>query len=317
MTSDSHAGLMTAPASLNSAASVSADPPPLKVSNRHWTRFVGSAISLLLLAAVVYQLRFLDLHQLWNLLPTSVAFWAAFAVAYMITPFSDWVIFRRLWHLPVNGIAALVRKMVSNDLLLNYIGEVYFYTWARRNAAITAAPFGAIKDVSILSALAGNVVTLVLVLLCWPWFGFLHRNVQGNSIEYSILFVLGLSLIITLFRNRLFSLPTRDLWITTGIHMIRIFVSLILTAYMWNCLMPELDLVWLLLLSTLRLLLSRLPFVPNKDLTFAALAAFFVGHDNIVVMVMTLMASISFAAHLLVGAVLGALDLVKEGQSST
>jgi hypothetical protein len=305
------------PSPIGGSTTAPADPPPLKVSNRHWTRYVGSAISLLVLAAVLFQLRFLNLTQLWHLLPTSIAFWTAFIVAYMITPISDWLIFRRLWHLPFNGIAALMRKMVSNDLLLNYIGEVYFYTWARRNAAITAAPFGAIKDVSILSALAGNVVTLILVLLCWPWFGFLHRNVEGNSIEYSILFVLSLSLVITLFRNRLFSLPTRDLWITTGIHMIRIFVSLILTAYMWNCLMPDLDLVWLLLLSTLRLLLSRLPFVPNKDLTFAALAAFFVGHDNIVVTVMALMATISFAAHLLVGAVLGAVDLVKEGQSRT
>lgn len=313
MTVDSEGGMTMSPAS--PAAPV--EPPPLKLAARHWTRYVGPAISLLVLGAVLYQLRFLDFEQLWRLLPTSIHFWVAFFVAYMISPFCDWLIFRRLWHLPVSGIAALVRKMVSNDLLLNYLGEVYFYAWVRRNSTITAAPFGAIKDVSILSALAGNVVTLLLVLICWPWFGFLHRNVEGNSIEYSILFVLALSLVITLLSNRLFSLPRRDLWITTGIHMIRIFVSLILTAYMWYCLMPDLDLVWLLLLSTLRLLLSRLPFVPNKDLAFAALAAFFVGHDNIVVTVMALMASISFAAHLLVGAVLGAMDLLKEGQSGS
>lgn len=314
MTSDSNAGMM--PSATNPETAGPVEPPPLKLAARHWTRWVGPGISTMVLFAVIYQLRYLDLKELWRLLPTSPYFWIAFFFAYMITPFADWLIFRRLWNLPVSGVAALVRKMVSNDLLLNYLGEVYFYSWVRRNATITTAPFGAIKDVSILSALAGNVVTLILVLLCWPWFGFLHRNVQGNSIEYSILFVLALSLAITLFRNRLFSLPPRDLWITTAIHMARIFISLILTAYMWNCLMPELDLVWLLLLSTLKLLLSRLPFVPNKDLAFAALAAFFVGHDNIVVTVMALMASISFATHLVVGAVLGALDLLKEGQTT-
>ncbi|HEX7873757.1 MAG TPA: hypothetical protein VF475_12645 [Sphingobium sp.] len=308
MTPDSQGGATTV-----DAATV-IDPAPLKVSPRHWTRFAGPAISLLVLAAVLYQLRFLDMHMLWVMLPTSFAFWAAFLVAYMITPLSDWVIFRRLWNLPASGIAALMRKMVSNDLLLGYLGEVYFYTWARRNASITSAPFGAIKDVAILSALAGNLVTLVLVVLCWPFMGFLHRNVQGNSIEFSVLFVLGLSLVITFFRNRLFSLPARELWIVTGIHMFRIFVSLTLTAYMWYCLMPDIDLVWLLLLNTMRLLVSRLPFIPNKDLAFAALAAFFVGHDNVLVAAMTLMASISLAAHLMVGAVLGAMDLLTEGQ---
>ncbi|MET0240711.1 MAG: hypothetical protein ABW184_12530 [Sphingobium sp.] len=291
------------------------DPQPLAVTPRNWTRFVGPAISLLVLGAVLYQLRFLDFAQLWSMLPFSPSFWAAFAFAYMVTPLADWVIFRRLWHLPVSGIAALTRKMVSNDLLLGYLGEVYFYAWARRNGQITAAPFGAIKDVAILSALAGNAVTLVLVLLCWPFMGFLHRNISGNSIEYSVLFVLGMSLAITFFRNRLFSLPSKELWIVTGIHMVRIFASLILTAWMWYCLMPGVDLVWLLLLNTMRLLVSRLPFVPNKDLAFAALAAFFVGHDNLLVTAMTLMASISLAAHIFVGAALGASELLSEGRN--
>lgn len=304
-------------ANMADSAAVTLDPAPLQVSPRHWTRFAGPAISLLVLVAVLYQLRFLDFDKLWGMLPVSFAFWAAFVVSYMITPICDWIIFRRLWRLPPRGIAALMRKMVSNDLLLGYLGEVYFYTWARRNSSISSAPFGAIKDVAILSALAGNVVTLVLFLLCWPFMGFLHRNVEGNSIEYSILFILSLSLVITFFRNRLFSLPARELWIVTGIHMVRILVSLVLTAYMWYCLMPDIDLVWLLLLNTMRLLVSRLPFLPNKDLAFAALAAFFVGHDNMLVAAMTVMASISLAAHVLVGAVLGALDLLKEGQSST
>ncbi len=299
-----------------SSSSVDVDPAPLQVTPQNWTRFLGPTISLLVLAAVIYQLRFLHIDELWAILPTGLGFWAAFIATYMISPIADWLIFRRLWNLPFRGIAALTRKMVTNELLLGYLGEVSFYAWARRNSSITSAPFGAIKDVAILSALAGNVVTLALVLLCWPFMGFLHRNVQGNSIEYSILFVLGMSIVITFFRNRIFSLPGRELWIVTGIHMIRIILSLILTAYMWYTLMPDIDMVWLLLLNTMRLLLTRLPFVPNKDLAFAALAAFFVGHDNILVTAMTLMASMYFAAHLLVGLILGAMDLVTEGRNS-
>jgi hypothetical protein len=36
------------------------------------------------------------------------------------------VIYRRLWHIPASGIAALLRKQVSNELLMSYLGEVQF-----------------------------------------------------------------------------------------------------------------------------------------------------------------------------------------------
>jgi hypothetical protein len=91
----------------------------------------------------------------------------------------------------------------------------------------------------------------------------------------------------------------------------------VLSAYMWYCLLPDLDMIWLLLLSTMRLLLSRLPFLPNKDLAFAGLAAFFVGHDSMLVTAMALMASLLLATHILVGATLGAAELVREGRSTT
>lgn len=293
------------------------DPAPLAVASRNWTRWLGTGISVLLIIAVLYQLRTLDIAELWAILPTSISFWVAFVAAYMISPMSEWVIFRRLWGLPVRGIAALLRKLVSNEILLGYLGEVYFYAWVRRNSSISAAPFGAIKDVTILSALAGNIVTLGLTLASWPFFPVLHFNSPGRGLEWSIVFVLSTSLLITFFRQRLFSLPRGELWFVTGMHFLRIFASLILSAYMWYCLMPGIDLIWLLLLTTMRLLLSRLPFLPNKDLAFAGLAAFFVGNDSLLVAAMALMASLSLAAHIMVGMTLGAVELFKEGRSST
>ncbi|MFX8381742.1 hypothetical protein ABTL77_20290, partial [Acinetobacter baumannii] len=84
-------------------------------------------------------------------------------------PFADWVIFRRLWGIPASGIFPLLKKLIGNELLpINYVGEVYFYDWARRHVKIDASPFGAVKDVAILSALAGNVVTVIMLALTWP-----------------------------------------------------------------------------------------------------------------------------------------------------
>jgi hypothetical protein len=118
------------------------DLEPLVEGGRNWTKWAGPLISFLILAAVAYQLRHLDRHSLMALLPSNPLFWAAFLASYLVSPVIEWVIFRRLWSLPPSGFAALLRKLVSNEILLGYLGEVYFYAWARRNAQITTAPFG-------------------------------------------------------------------------------------------------------------------------------------------------------------------------------
>jgi hypothetical protein len=66
---------------------------------------------------------------------------------------------------------------------------------------------------------------------------------------------------------------------------------------------------WWLLLSALRLLLSRLPLLPNKDIVFAGLAVFLIGHDVQIGALMTMMASLILATHLMVGLGLVASDI--------
>jgi len=84
------------------------------------------------------------------------------------------VIFRRLWRIPAEGAVALARKYVGNELLLGYIGEAYFYAWARQRAPLVGAPFGAIKDVAILSAMVGNAATIAIMAAAYPFIGWLQ-----------------------------------------------------------------------------------------------------------------------------------------------
>lgn len=297
------------------APGASLDPPPLVAATREWARYTTPAISLLIMAVAIFQLRFLDFGQLWRMLPVSVIFWVAFIARFLNGPMADWLIFRQLWNLPVSGIIPLLRKVVSNSLLFGYSGELYFYAWARRNSSITASPFGAIKDVAILSALAGNIVTLVLVVICWPSFELLQRNDLGRGLEWSILIVLGGSLVITLLRGRLFTLPRSELQMVTVIHFARIFVDLVLTAYILHSLIPQVALSWLLFIATIRMLIGRLPLLPNKELAFAALAVFFVGHDNVLVSAMAVAATLSFVVTLIVAVLVGAIEVIKEGRA--
>lgn len=292
------------------------DPEPLVRAGRNSTKWAGLLVSVLILGAVAYQFRRFDVRSLEGLLPSSPLFWIAFVAYYFASPLSEWVIFRRIWGLPVHGFAALLRKLVSNEILLGYLGEVYFYTWARRHTDITTAPFGAVKDVAILSALTGNIFTLLMVIISVPLFGSLHLGEHTKAFVDSIIAVLVLSGAMLLFRNRLFTLPRRELWFVTALHCVRIVVMMLLAAVLWHMVLPAVALSWWLLLGTLRQLISRLPLVPNKDVVFAGAAAFLVGPDVQIAEAIALFSTLILGAHLMVGAFVSLSDLAGESRTA-
>jgi hypothetical protein len=166
---------------------------------------------------------------------------------------------------------------------------------------MTSAPFAAIKDVAILSAMTANAVTLALLAMAWPLLASLNLGIDGRTLLVSVAIVIAISSVVLLFRNKLFSLPAADLRAVAGIHFIRILATTSLAALCWHLVLPQVALSWWLLLATLRMLLSRLPLLPNKDIVFAGLAVFLVGHDAEIAALMTMMASLILTTHLGVG----------------
>jgi hypothetical protein len=195
-------------------------------------------------------------------------------------------------------------------VLLGYIGEVYFYGWARRHADLVAAPFGAIKDVTILSAMLGNLTTVVALAIGWPLLAELPAGLHVQALSGSIGVVVVTSLVVMLFRHKLFSLPRRDLWFVAAMHLLRIVGGTVLSATMWHILVPSVALASWVMLATLRLLVSRLPLIPNKELVFAGLALFLIGRNAAAADAMALMAGLFLATHLIVGVALGAGEVV-------
>lgn len=288
------------------------DPASLGLRTQSWTRWVSRGFSILFLIAIGWYVSRTDLRALVHLIPTSAVFWVAFALYYFAGPLSEQMIFVRLWKLPWAGFLALLRKQVSNELLASYLGELYFYTWAKRHMQTTTAPFGAIKDVAILSAMMGNVFTLLMLVLAWPLIGQLRLPVSPNTFVGSALFIVTTSLGVTLLRKRLFSLPRPDLAFVALLHVIRIVAMMLLAAVMWHRMVPSVALWWWLLLATLNQLVSRLPFVPNKELLFAGLAAFLVGPENQIAAAVTLLATLKVGMHVVVGGVLGLSGLIND-----
>lgn len=266
-------------------------------------------LSLAVIAAVVHEMGGLNLNGLLAMVPTTPGFWLVFAASYLITPASEWIIFHRLWTIPPAGFLALLRKKVYNELLLGYLGEAYFYTWARRRVSLEAAPFGAVKDVAILSAMTGNGVTIALLAFMAPMLGSSQLGLDARMLTLSLGVILAISVAAMIWRRRVFTLPRRELAMITQVHLLRIALSTLLSAVLWHLVLPEVPLSWWMYLATLRLLVSRLPLVPNKDLLFAGVAVVALGHERDIGALMTLMAGLILAAHLLLGSLLAINDL--------
>lgn len=272
---------------------------------------LSTALSLLVIAASLYQARKLDFAQVWGMVPVTPAFWVLFAANYLIGPMSEWVIFRRLWGVGPAAFGALIRKLIYNELLVGYLGEVYFYSWARRTLHFVATPFGAVKDVAVLSAIAGNVMTLVFLAIAFPFVRMLPLHEHASAIGWSLAFVIGTSLAVLLWRRSIFSLERSELWMVMAIHLLRIIVAMVLSAALWHMVLPDTALTWWLLLATIRLLISRLPFVPNKDVVFAGVAVLALGEDVRLAQLMAMMAALILATHVAVGITLSIVDLLK------
>ncbi len=270
---------------------------PVEKIKRRWPMILGGGLTLLMIVALGRELFGSGLSGLSHNLPTNPLFYAVFLLYYLGPPTFDYVIFRRLWQIPLDGLAALHKKRISNEVLFGYSGEAYFYAWARQRTQMVAAPFGAVKDVMILSAIAGNAVTLIVMLVALPLFmGLLTPPYQRAAIG-SVALLVTMSVPFLIFSKRVFSLPRRELWWVFAVHCARIVTGALLVAAAWHFAMPQVSMgVWLLMAAG-RLLVWRLPLVPNKELAFSFIAGLVIGQGEALTELMALIAAMTLLVH--------------------
>lgn len=263
--------------------------------------WISRGFAMALVIAIIVQATQLDARAIIAAAPDGIAFWFAFAALYLALPIADWIIFRGLWRLPPDGIVPILRKRIANELLFDYSGEAWFYLWARRRTGLTTAPFGAIKDVNLLSALASNLWTLVLLALAFP---FIDTLSDGDYVAPAMLsagIAVGLSLLLFVFRRRLLTLTAAQCARILAIHAVRIMATTCLLGLVWHLALPDVAVgVWLAL-SALRLLVSRLPMLPAKDLLFTSIAMVLLGSDTAISALLALTAGLTLSTHLLLG----------------
>lgn len=253
---------------------------PLKTIKSRWPTIIGALLTLAMLVGLGRELFGSGLAGLSRTVPRNPLFYVAFAGVYFTLPVFDYLIFRRLWGIPLSGLVALIKKRIANEVVIGYSGEAYFYAWARARAKFVAAPFGAVKDVSILSAIAGNAITLAMIAVALPAGRDLIPPEMMRYVYGSLAVIFGTSLPFLIFSKRVFSLDRAHLWWVFGAHVVRLVLGSLFLALAWHFALPSVSIGLWLFLSAGRLLFSRLPLLPNKDLLFANFAILFIGQDR-------------------------------------
>lgn len=285
---------------------------PIRQIRRRWPMLLSATVSLLMVAALGYELFDRGLAGLSKIAPSSWLFYIFFALFYLGPPTFDFIIFRKLWRIPASGMVALHRKRIANEVVLGYSGEAYFYAWARQRMQMVAAPFGAVKDVSILSAIAGNAITLGMLAMALPLAAGLLTPTLYNAAVVSVVVMIAMSVPFLIFSKRVFSLQRGTLWWIFGIHSVRLLLGSFLLACVWHFAMPEVSLGMWLILAASRMLVSRLPLVPNKDLLFASFAILLIGQGEALSELMAFVAALTLLVHVTLIAGFGFLGLVRK-----
>ncbi len=246
------------------------------------------SLQFLFMAAVIYylanKLTAVGWREVWDALPTTPWFYILFVIAFFTFPISELIIYRLMWKVDFKGqFGVFVRKRVYNYAVLSYSGEAYMAFWARRRLDIRdRVIFSTIKDSNILSGLASNSFTVIMLTIFFMT-GQLSiiTDADPDYKSYLILAVLVGAILVPVvlrFRKHIISLKPEVAKKVFLIHIVRMLTILILQTLQWSVVLPEVPFNMWFLFITAQLVLTRVPFLPNTDLLVAGLGLTLMGY---------------------------------------
>jgi hypothetical protein len=248
-------------------------------------RALSLGLSAAILAYLANAVAAIGWREVVDVLPANPLFYVLVAMSYMATPVTEYIIFRRWWPLTPRALAVFSKKRVLNEAIFGYSGDAYLFVWAKKALGareVGAGPLAAVKDVAITSALAGNVATLLMLGLALSMGGgpAVEQAFTGpamRSVGFGFAFVISVSLAILLFSRKVMSLSARENSVIFLLHCARLLIGSALLLLAWIIALPEVAVGTWIVLGALRMVVTRLPFVPNKELLFAAIGVTLTG----------------------------------------
>jgi len=230
-------------------------------------------IPLGLLLIIGRRLSQLGWEEIWIARPINPGFYILLVLQFFLQPFGDYFVYRNLWgRANTPPMKVILKKRLMNTFMLDYSGEAFFYFWAQ--ARLKLAPgmlVHGIKDSNVLSGGAGLVMVYVMVLLLLATGGLkIPAGLSSNGWLYVLAGTVPIILCagLVLGRRKLTALSVSQIATTFGIHFTRSASVLAVEFGLWELSGALPSAVACLQFVALRLVVTRLPLVPNKDLIF-------------------------------------------------
>lgn len=232
---------------------------------------------------LAYELSQIGWLKVWHSLPANPLFYVLFLLTFFQLPLFQILIYRITWSFDtLASFPIFLLKRFYNKDVLGYSGEVYFFAWAKRTLSISGKQiFKTIKDNNIISSVASTLISLGLL-------GIFVLAGQIKILEWMVnqnqtYFIAGLLLIIIVvflfvkFRHFVISMPLSTAYEIFGIQMFRLLLNHTFTLLMYYVVVPDIPIyIWFTLIAV-EIILSRIPFIPNRDLLFASLSIMLAG----------------------------------------
>lgn len=267
---------------------------PRKMQLRQWFQYLFRRIRLfgkrpagkrliragkiLLQAAIVlvlvWQILDIGLHNILAELPSQPLFYIIFLMIYFALPVTEFLTYGRHWKLGFwQSQSIFLKKRVYNKTVIGYSGEVQLFFWLQKELGIDRKEaFEVVRDNNTLSTLASTGVAVVLLaifvasgqLAIFEWIDY--RLDVLIPVVAAVL--IAAVLIFRKYRQYLFSMTRKEAVPVFLLHTGRMLLLTFLQVLQWYVVMPEVAFeIWFTLVA-LQLILSRIPFLPNKDLVF-------------------------------------------------
>jgi len=210
-----------------------------------------------------------------TLVSSGLGFWVAFVAMMLVEPLAGcWIVRHRL-GIGTESLGPLLRKQALNMLLFSCAGDTLFLAWLEKRLGDAKAAFALVCDMAIISALVNNIATLgLLFLMREPLQALAGARIDDRAVALAVALA-AIPLVLMTLRQRLM----RSVGVTTMVVALgaRTIVHSLLSIATWHFALPQVPLQSWLMLIAARMIFSRLPILPNKDLAFAAAVAILLG----------------------------------------
>jgi hypothetical protein len=261
-------------------------------------------IPLALVLIIGRRLSQLGWHEIWVARPASPVFYLLLVAQFFLQPVGDHLVYQYLWREPP-PLSVILRKRLMNTFMLDYSGEAYFYFWAQRHLSLPSRLVAhGIKDSNLLSGGAGLAMVWILGLILLATGGLHVPALPGQGWLYVLIGTVPLVLcaVLVVLHRKVTVLSRRQLAVVFATHFLRACLVLAVEFGLWRLSGALPTAIACLQFVALRLVITRLPLVPNKDLIFVGVGMAAAGAANAAVTPVATVLLILAAADLVLGA---------------